>query len=55
MVQGDREDFAQTLQLPFRARLLQPFDLPARMGSTSIATSTIRRNTTDGSHTLRLA
>lgn len=41
-------------QLPFRARLSQPFDLSSRMGSTSIATLTIRRNTTDGSHTFFL-
>ncbi|MGI9064337.1 MAG: helix-turn-helix domain-containing protein [Pseudonocardiaceae bacterium] len=41
-------------QLPFRARLSQPFDLSSRMGSTSIATLTIRRNTTDGPHTFFL-
>jgi len=41
-------------QLPFRARLPQPFDLSSRMGSTSIATLTIRRSTTDGSHTFFL-
>lgn len=41
-------------QLPFRARLSQPFDLSSRMGSTSIATLTIRRNTTDGAHTFFL-
>jgi hypothetical protein len=41
-------------QLPFRARLSQPFDLSSRMGSTGIATLTIRRNTTDGSHTFLL-
>jgi len=41
-------------QLPFRARLSQPFDLSSRMGSTGIATLTIRRNTTDGSHTFFL-
>ncbi|MGH3974992.1 MAG: helix-turn-helix domain-containing protein [Pseudonocardiaceae bacterium] len=41
-------------QLPFRARLSQPFDLSSRMGSTSIATLTLRRNTTDGSHTFFL-
>jgi len=37
-------------QLPFRARLSQPFDLLSRMGSTSIATLTIRRSTIDGPH-----
>jgi hypothetical protein len=37
-------------QLPFRARLSRPFDLSSRMGSTSIATLTIRRDTADGSH-----
>ncbi|MGH3752269.1 MAG: helix-turn-helix domain-containing protein [Pseudonocardiaceae bacterium] len=41
-------------ELPFRARLSQPFDLPSRMGSTSIATLTIRRDTTGGSHTFFL-
>jgi hypothetical protein len=41
-------------QLPFRARLSQPFDLSSRMGSTGIATLTIRRNTTDGSYTFLL-
>ncbi|MGH3838307.1 MAG: helix-turn-helix domain-containing protein, partial [Pseudonocardiaceae bacterium] len=41
-------------QLPFRARLAQPFDLSSRMGSTGIATLTIRRDTTDGSHTFFL-
>lgn len=38
-------------QLPFRALLHQPFDLYSRMGSASIATLTLRRNTTDESHT----
>ncbi|MGH3694036.1 MAG: helix-turn-helix domain-containing protein [Pseudonocardiaceae bacterium] len=41
-------------QLSFRARLSQPFDLSSRMGSVGIATLTIRRNTTDGSHTFFL-
>ncbi|MCA1709783.1 MAG: XRE family transcriptional regulator, partial [Actinobacteria bacterium] len=41
-------------QLPFRALLAQPFNLASRMGGTSIATLTIRRNTTDGSHTFFL-
>lgn len=41
-------------QLPFRARLPEPFDLSSRMGGVSIATLTIRRNTTDGSHTFFL-
>jgi Helix-turn-helix domain len=41
-------------QLPFRARLSQPFDLSSRMGSASIATLTMRRSTTDGSHTFFL-
>ena len=41
-------------QLPFRARLSQPFDLSSRMGSTSIATLTLRRSTTDGSCTFFL-
>ncbi len=41
-------------QLPFRARLSQPFDLSSRMGSTSIATLTVRRDATDGSHTFFL-
>ncbi len=36
-------------QLPFRARLSQPFDLSSRIGGVGIATLTIRRNTTDGS------
>jgi transcriptional regulator with XRE-family HTH domain len=41
-------------QLPFRARLSQPFDLSSRMGSAGIATLTMRRNTMDGSHTFFL-
>jgi hypothetical protein len=41
-------------QLPFRARLSQPFDLSSRMGSASIATLTIRRSTTNGSYTFFL-
>ncbi|MCA1676766.1 MAG: helix-turn-helix domain-containing protein, partial [Actinobacteria bacterium] len=41
-------------QLPFRARLSQPFDLASRMAGASIATLTIRRNTTDGSDTFFL-
>lgn len=41
-------------QLPFRARLSQPFDLALRMGSAGIATLTLRRDTTDGSHTFFL-
>ncbi|MGH3824101.1 MAG: helix-turn-helix domain-containing protein [Pseudonocardiaceae bacterium] len=41
-------------QLPFRARLSQPFDLSSRMGCMSIATLTLRWNTTDGSHTFFL-
>lgn len=41
-------------QLPFRARLSQPFELSSRMAGTSIATLTIRRNTTDGSCTFFL-
>lgn len=41
-------------QLPFRARLHQPFDLVSRMAGTSIATLTIRRNTSDGSCTFFL-
>jgi len=41
-------------RLPFRARLAQPFNLSSRMGSTSIATLTVRRNTDDGSHTFFL-
>ncbi len=41
-------------QLPFRARLSQLFDLSSRMGSTSIATLTLRRSTIDGSHTFFL-
>lgn len=41
-------------QLPFRARLSQPFDLTSRMGGTSIATLTIRQSTTDGSPTFFL-
>src|SRR5262249_54557923 len=40
--------------LPFRARLSEPFDLPSRMASASIATLTIRRNTDGGSHTFFL-
>ncbi|MGH4008751.1 MAG: helix-turn-helix domain-containing protein [Pseudonocardiaceae bacterium] len=41
-------------QLPFRARLSQPFDLSLRMGSAGIATLTIRRSTIDDSHTFFL-
>jgi transcriptional regulator with XRE-family HTH domain len=41
-------------QLPFRALLSRPFDLSARMATTSIDTLTIRRNTTDGSCTFLL-
>ena len=41
-------------QLPFRARLSQPFDLASRIAGASIATLTIRHNTTDGSHTFFL-
>ncbi len=41
-------------QLPFRARLSQPFDLSSRMGCAGIATLTVRRNTTDGLHTFFL-
>jgi Helix-turn-helix domain len=41
-------------QLPFRARLSEPFNLASRMTGTSIATLTILRNTNDGSHTFFL-
>jgi transcriptional regulator with XRE-family HTH domain len=41
-------------QLPFRARLPEPFDLASRMAGASIATLTIRHNTNDGSHTFFL-
>jgi Helix-turn-helix domain len=41
-------------QLPFRARLSQPFDLSSRVGGTSIATLTIRRDAADGSRTFFL-
>lgn len=41
-------------QLPFRARLSQPFDLSSRICSTSIDTLTLRRSTTDGSCTFFL-
>ena len=41
-------------QLPFRALLSQPFNLSSRIGSTSIATLTIRRDTFDGSYTFFL-
>ncbi|MGH3874167.1 MAG: helix-turn-helix domain-containing protein [Pseudonocardiaceae bacterium] len=41
-------------QLPFRARFPRPFDLSSRTCCTSIATLTLRRNTTDGSHTFFL-
>jgi hypothetical protein len=36
-------------QLPFRTLLSKPFDVSVRMVGTSIATLTLRRNTTDGS------
>lgn len=51
MMEGSSPDWSQ---LPFRARLSQPFDLPSRMAGTSIATLTIRRNTADGSCTFFL-
>lgn len=41
-------------RLPFRALLSQPFDLSARTVTTSIATLTVRRDTTDGSATFFL-
>jgi Helix-turn-helix domain len=41
-------------QLPFRARLSQPFDLSSRICSTSIDTLTLRRSATDGSYTFFL-
>lgn len=51
MMEGSSPDWPQ---LPFRARLHQPFDLASRMAGTSIATLTIRRNTADGSCTFFL-
>lgn len=41
-------------RLPFRALLSHPFDLSVRMACASIATLTIRRDTTDGSGTFFL-
>lgn len=41
-------------RLPFRALLSHPFDLSSRMTGTSIATLTVRRDTTDGSGTFFL-
>ncbi len=41
-------------RLPFRALLPHPFDLSSRMTGTSIATLTVRRDTTDGSGTFLL-